>query len=106
LNESFNSKEVLQESTKGTENVDDLDINLNLMSRPMIKKRLYLLDPSMWKFDVEEAKKTIKSQTDSNQSNEMVTNGSVNTLCLVLTKLWWEEYIPFDLFNNLTYEEK
>lgn len=94
------------ELTKDTENIDDLDSNFCQKPTNFLRNRLHILDPRQWEFDLKEAKRTIRSQTDSNQSNEMMRNGSKNALCSVLSKLWWEEYIPFDLFNNLTYQEK
>lgn len=98
----FKSKPMTSSEIK---NLEDLDGNVLAMSLNFTKKRLFLVDPKQWVFSVENAKQVIKMQTDSNQSNELVASGA-EPLHSVLIKLWWEEYIPFDLFNHLSHREK
>lgn len=87
-------------------NLVDLDGNQGPMAFNFAKKRLFLVDPRLWDFNLESAKNVIKMQTDSNQSSEVVPSGAPDPLHSVLTKLWWEEYISFDLFNHLSHREK
>ena len=96
------------DSTNDREENEDLDNlrTLDIFSKWTEKKRLFHLDPKHWKFKVSRANRDYKNQTASEDNYHFSCVSPLEALNQVLAKLWWEEYIPFYLFNHLTSKEK
>jgi hypothetical protein len=88
-------------STNDRENANDLD-GLNLKETiylPNEKIRLFHINPLDWQFQQDSF--IIKQNTESDEENGIDFSSSFDVLLNITLKIWWEEYIPFNLFNQL-----